>query len=83
MVMEVDEKIEVGAIFRRGKVKPVWFIWKSRRHSVRDVTYEWHERRGENFFHYFQVVADEGIYRVSLDSRSLAWHLEKIYDDVA
>lgn len=83
MVMEVAEKIEVGAIFRRGHVKPVWFIWKSRRHSVKDVTYEWHEKRGENFFHFFQLVAEEGIYKVSLDSRSLAWNLEKVYDDVA
>lgn len=83
MTIDVAEKIEVGAIFRRGHVKPVWFVWKSRKHAIKNVTYEWHEKRGETLFHYFQLVADAGIYKVSLDSKSLVWNLEEIYDEVA
>lgn len=81
MIVDVEEKIEVGAIFRRGKVKPVWFIWKGRRHMVKQITYDWHEKKGETLFHFFQLIAEAGVYKVSLDSRSLTWNLEEICED--
>ncbi|MBI4398524.1 MAG: hypothetical protein HY586_05310 [Candidatus Omnitrophica bacterium] len=81
MVTDVSQTIEVGAVFRRGEVRPVWFIWNSRKHSVQDISYRWQEQRGDNFYHLFQLVSDGGIYKVSLDSRSMAWNLEKIYNE--
>ena len=81
MITDIAERIEVGAIFRRGHARPVWFIWKGRRHSVKSVTYEWHEKRGETLFHFFQLASDAGNFEVSLDSKSLAWNLEKIEEE--
>lgn len=81
MMIEIAERIEVGAIFRRGHVRPVWFIWKSRKYEVKTVTYEWHEKKGESLFHFFQLVADDAVFEVSLDSKSLIWHMEKVHDE--
>ena len=46
MITEIAERIEVGAIFRRGRIRPVWFIWSSRKYVVKAVTYQWHEKKG-------------------------------------
>ncbi len=81
MITEIAEKIEVGAIFRRGLTQPVWFIWKSRKYHVKSVTYQWHEMKGESLHYFFQIVADSGVFEVSLNSRTLGWSLEKAHDE--
>ena len=39
MITEINETIKVGAIFgdNKKKLKPVWFIWSSRKYLVRKL----------------------------------------------
>jgi len=83
MITEIAEKIEVGAIFRRGLTRPVWFIWNHHKYPVKAVSYQWSEKKGETLFYYFQVVADCGVFEISLNSETLSWFLEKAHDEYA
>jgi hypothetical protein len=77
---ELNEKIEVLALFRSGRVFPRIFFWKHKTYKIRNITYNWQERRGEVMLHYFSVSTGSDLYQISFNNTSLSWRLDKIIE---
>ena len=54
--MRIKEPIRVAVVFGPGhSIKPVWFDWRRRKYTVKEITYTWRERRGEATVFHFAV----------------------------
>ena len=73
-----EEPIEVGAIFRAGKIIPKWFTWKDRKYQVKEITFEWKDKRGDDSLHCFSLNDGANIYQVYFNNKLLHWRLVKI-----
>ncbi len=73
----IDERIDVGAVFKKNLVKPKWFVWKSRKYDIKEVTYTWQDASGEARMVHFAVSDGATLFEISLNLSSLEWRLEK------
>lgn len=80
MTTEVNEPIKVGAIFgdNKKKLKPVWFVWGSRKYNVREITYIWTEKSGKASIHHFTVTDSANLFDISYSTDTLAWILHSV-----
>ncbi len=81
MLTEIDEPIEAGVVFRKNAVRPVWFFWKGRKYSVKEVSYCWKEKVGDGVIHYFSVFDGINTFELQYDSKLLSWKLGKVTGD--
>ncbi|HAH08267.1 MAG TPA: hypothetical protein DCM05_17365 [Elusimicrobia bacterium] len=77
-VEEVDEPVQVGAVFKGGKVLPRWFVWAGVRHDVSSVNMVWKGKAGEAPLSYFSVSSGGSVWQLRLDHKSMEWRLEKV-----
>jgi hypothetical protein len=75
---QLDEKIEVLAWFRGGKIQPQAFIWNNKEYKITHITYNWQERRGRELISLFSVSTGADLYQISFNNTSLGWRIEKI-----
>jgi len=77
-----QEPIRVAAIFGPdGKIQPVWFDWRRRKHSVIDTTYRYEGRRGESRLLHFTVKAEGGLYELTYNTDDQTWQLRGVEVD--
>lgn len=78
-MMEVGETISVIASFSQTyRIKPLRFRWSGRLFEVREVTYLWKVREGQNEIYHFSVTDGRSLYELTFDTKSLLWRLEKL-----
>jgi len=70
--------IDVGVIFKRGKILPRSFIWKKRKYLIEEITYHWEEKRGGEILHFFTVTDGTNVYQIYLNNKYMHWKLEKV-----
>jgi hypothetical protein len=76
---KIRENIRVAVIFGPGnRVAPVWFDWRRRKHTVKEVTYSWRERRGEETTLHFTVSDGANLYELAYDTANLLWSLAAV-----
>lgn len=75
---ELDERIEVLALFKNGAIYPRSFLWKNKKYSVEKITYNWQERSGKERISYFSVSTGADLYQISFNNTSYAWRMNKI-----
>lgn len=75
---EINEPIEVGAVFKKTGLRPVWFLWKGRKYPVERVTYRWKAKRGEAWVHAFSVFDGINTFELLYDSKFLEWKLGRV-----
>jgi hypothetical protein len=80
MVLEVHEPIEVSAVFVRGRLKPVSFMWSRRHYKVSGVTGMYRYFEGSAKCYGYTVQSGEEIYEMVLNTGDMVWHLEKVYN---
>ncbi len=73
-----EDPIEVGVIFKKGKLIPQWFIWHDRRCAITEITYQWQDQRGGELLHFFSVSDGVNIYQIYLNNKYLHWRLTKV-----
>ena len=78
---EIDEIVEVGCIFKRGAVQPVWMGWRGRRVPIERVTYHWQDTRGEVGVSLLTVTNGTDVFELEFNSKTLVWRLRKVYTD--
>ena len=80
MITEINETIKVGAIFgdNKKKLKPVWFVWSSRKYDVKEITYVWMEKIGNANRHHFTVTDGANLFTISYNTNTLVWTLHSI-----
>jgi hypothetical protein len=76
MVVFFNEKIKVGAVFKNGNVFPKWFQYHSKKITVKEITYSWKRKNGENRLIYFSVSDGVNLYELSFHPDNLLWNLE-------
>jgi hypothetical protein len=77
MVVEINETISVGAVFSRGRIKPVWFVWKGRQVRIRESAFTWRTREGSAGILHFSVTDGQGVYEIRYNAESFNWILTK------
>ncbi len=75
---EPGDPIEVGAVFRRGKLIPRCFVWQQRKYPITEVTYYWQDKEGEAVLHFFSVTDGVNLYQIHLNNRQMIWRLDKM-----
>ena len=75
---QINESIEVGAVFLKTGLRPVWFMWKGRKYGIERVTYRWKEKKGDDLLHSFSVFDGANTFELNYDSKSLAWKLGRV-----
>lgn len=72
----IREPIRVAAIFAPGrKIRPVWFEWNRKKHTVLETTYTWPEKSGDKTLLHFAVADSEALYELVYDTREQSWTL--------
>jgi hypothetical protein len=61
-----------------GRIRPVWFELKRRRHDVRTITNSWQARRGATIQWHFHVTDDGALFELIFNPGSATWQLLRI-----
>lgn len=80
MITEINERINVGVVFKNGRVNIKWFIWKNRKIEVKKITYKWKTKNGQKDIYNFAVTDGFNIFEISFIPQDLIWNLEKIHN---
>lgn len=71
--------LRVAVIFGpEGRIRPVWFELKRRRHDVRTITNSWQDRRGETILWHFHVTDDGALFELTFNPSTATWQLSRI-----
>jgi hypothetical protein len=81
MIITLNEKISVGAIFEKGKIKPIWFSYRHIRVAIKQICYKWKEREGENVIYKFTVSDNQSIYEIAYSTMTTEWYLLAIDEE--
>ena len=77
---ELNERIQVFAWFRNGKIHPRAFVWNDTTYKVKKVTYNWQERQGSQVINYFSVGTETNLYQISFNNTTLGWRINKVIE---
>ena len=75
---QLEDSIDVGAVFTSRGMRPVWFSWQNQRRMIRQITYAWKALDGAQIMRYFTVADDVGLYDLCFNPRSLQWSLTNV-----
>ena len=71
--------IRVAVLFGPGhSIKPVWFDWERRKHTILETTYTWEDCKGDKKLLHFAVRDEGGLYELIFDTGEQTWSLEGI-----
>ena len=72
----INEQIQVGAVFGRGKlIKPVWFIWKKKKYSLKEITYTWKSGERKTVLYHFSVTDGASLYHIAYNPERMIWKI--------
>ena len=72
----IYESIRVAVVFVPGrKIKPVWFEWRKRKHTISKTTYTWSDKVGEETRLHFAVSDGEALFELVYGTSSQNWML--------
>ena len=60
------------------RVAPVWFDWRRRKHTVKEVTYTWRERQGNNTTLHFTVSDGADLFELAYNTSNQLWGLTAV-----
>ena len=84
MLQRIREHVRVAVIHGPGsKLRPVWFDWKSREHDVKEGTYHWRHRAGNDLILHYSVTDDTALFELNYNVTEQVWVLESIDADKA
>ena len=78
--MQIDySNIRVAVVFGPGlKIKPVWFDFNRKQHTIRQITNSWRDKKGETVFMHFHVTDEGALYELIYNMSDASWRLERI-----
>lgn len=79
MYKDINKPVKVGVKFSSGKVEPVWFFWRERKHEVDEVNLYHRSFKGEAPMHHFSVTVGEDVFQLTFDGKKLRWKLDKLW----
>ena len=80
MYQDIEQTIDVIAVFECGAMKPIRFRWNGRAIKIKQVTGAWQEDVGQTKIRYFAVLDDaSNFFQLAYDERHTTWALNKIW----
>ncbi len=78
----INEKVSVVSSYNRenGAVAPRKMRWQGRDYIIKQVSYHHKIREGRKLLHIFHGTDGISDFKLKLDTDSLQWTLEEIYD---
>jgi hypothetical protein len=78
----IQMPIRVAAVFEPGRqIRPVWFDWRCRKHTVTEITYCWEGQAGEDALLYFSVSDGTALYELVYNTIDRIWMLNGVEAD--
>ena len=74
----MNQPIKVGAIFEGITISPKWFIWESRKYTIKTITYTWSDHTGQDTIRHFAVTDGTNTYELTYNPLQSIWRLTKI-----
>ena len=75
----IDDPIEVIALFRGGKLRPIKFRWKDWVLKVERVNGGWVSDEGRaRFYHYSVMCSGPDVYEISYNSEKFNWRIDRV-----
>ena len=81
MLIEVNEPVEVVAIFRKNKVLLAMIKWNNRIYKIKKVNMAHQIFEGNTRMHYFSVSDQINFFKLAFNTKSLKWTLEQVYHE--
>jgi hypothetical protein len=79
MYQEIEEPIDVIALFEKGRMRPVRFRWKERVYRIAKVTGDWQSEVGRYRLRHFAVIDEaSNFFELSFDQYDSVWSLAKV-----
>jgi hypothetical protein len=82
MEKKINEPVSVSLVFdghkRKNTISKI--MWRNRIYKIKKQGLHHTYKRGSRVFHVFSVAGEILSFRLVLDSHSLVWKLENIYD---
>jgi len=80
MYQDIEENVDVVAVFENGAMKPLRFRWNGRAIKVMRVTGTWKADVGQAKIRYYAVLdGASNFFQLAYDERNLSWVLNKIW----
>ncbi|HMS92704.1 MAG TPA: hypothetical protein PKC05_04405 [Candidatus Saccharibacteria bacterium] len=82
MIEQVDQKVDVLALSRKGRgiVVPLRMRWNSKTYLIKKIGLHHPVREGRVLYHIFECTDGNTFFRLKYNTESLQWSLEKISD---
>ena len=80
MYQDLDDPIEVIAVFADHQLRPLRFKWRGNVHKISRITGSWKKLEGECVVRFFAVVDDQtNVFQLTYNERLTDWTLSKVW----
>ena len=77
---EINDAVDVLALFEDGAIKPQRFRWKGHVHRVAQITGTWKTDKGAFRLRQFAVMdEDANFFQLAYDERTAAWKVTRVW----
>ncbi len=77
---DLDQPVDVIAVFEKGVLKPARFRWRGKTHKIARVTGQWKSQSGTDWVRHFAVVdTEDNVCELAYDERLTAWVISKVW----
>lgn len=82
MVTLVEEPVDVSAVFRGGRLRPMAFMWRKRSYKVERVLGSYRAMKGRYLEIYYSVMSDTPeVYELRFSTDGMSWSLVRIHSE--
>jgi hypothetical protein len=75
----IREPIRIATVFAPGRqIRPVWFDWHNRKHTILETCYVWEERHGNTGLLHFSVRDAEALYELVYNTGDQSWTIDGV-----
>ncbi|MBC8204491.1 hypothetical protein ISS30_04185 [bacterium] len=76
---DINDPIEVIALFSAGKLQPIKFRWRGRVYKIQRVNGRWESDEGRIRLHHYSVMADSpDVYEITYNPDRFIWKLDRV-----
>ena len=80
MYQDLDDPIEVIAVFTDHQLRPLRFKWRGKVHRITRITGSWKKLEGEYIVRFFAVVDDQtNVFQLTYNERLTDWTLARVW----
>lgn len=78
----INEPVSIVMVYNavQQTVKPVKMLWRGREYQIEKIGYHHKEKQGNTLFHIFSVTSQNTAFKLQLDTETLHWKLQELYD---